>query len=201
MCRCRKEREILEVKLSEKLSCKDQNIQSLCDKITLLSTENSHLKEISLHDRSDVSNIETAKHEVEELYRQIERVREDSALKCCELERTVGRLQIEKDKILEQNVDKLSLLEERVEELEYENALLKRLRCKKNVCDDLEKKIQDLENDNKELVRARTQKERDMGRLQLELREVQCLLNSRDEKVYLAEKVGEISKFYKTINN
>jgi chromosome segregation ATPase len=153
-------------------------IEVLQDKITLLNNENSQLKEMIEADRDDVTDLEKTGHEVEELHLEIEQLREDSARTCRELEETVERLRFEKDKILENEDKKFLLVKERVKELEVENAQLQKLGNESRMCCDLERKI-----------------EGDVEKLRLELDEVQDLLNRRNEKVLLAEKVGLTNDF------
>jgi chromosome segregation ATPase len=160
-----------------------------------LNNENSQLKEMIEADRDDVTDLEKTGHEVEELHLEIEQLREDSARTCRELEETVERLRFEKDKILENKDKKFLLVKERVKELEVENAQLQKLGNESRMCCDLERKIEDLENENRVLVRARNKTERDVEKLRLELDEVQDLLNRRNEKVLLAEKVGLTNDF------
>ena len=175
--------------MTEKLTEKDQLIEILQDKIALLNNENTQLKEIGQADREDVTDAKKTAHKIEELHLEIERIREDSARKRCELEDTVERLRLEKDKILESKVEKYSSLKDRIQELEVENAQLKKLGNESHIRSDFERKIEILENENRQLLRTRNKAVKDVEKLKLELDEVQDLLNRRNEKVVLVEKV------------
>ena len=188
-CRCSREHDILELELTEK----DDEIETLQNKITSLSSENSQLKEIELSDGDDITDLEKTRHEVEELHIELEQLRTESTRKYGELEDTMRKLRLEKHKTIKNEVEKSSFFQQRIRELEAENGQLKRLGNESYMRNDLERKIQDLECENRDLVRARHKTEgdlrRDIERLKLELDEVQDLLNRRNEKVLLSEKV------------
>lgn len=187
--------------MTEKLAEKDEQLQTLQDEMNSLNNENLKLQKMAeglgRNDRDNVTDLEKTRQEVEQLHLEIELLREDESRKIRELEGTVETLRSEKEKIHGNGVETLALLEERVEELESENAHLKRLgneqRDGSRMRSDLERQIHNLESENRDLVRVRTQTERELRReverLKLEMEELQNVLNKRNEKVLLTEKV------------
>lgn len=187
--------------MAEKLAEKDEQLQTLQDEMNSLNNENLKLQKMAeglgRNDRDNVTDLEKTRQEVEQLHLEIELLREDEARKIRELEGTVETLRSEKETIHGNGVETLALLEERVKELESENAHLKRLgneqRGSSRMRSDLERQIHNLESENRDLVRVRTQTERELRReierLKLEMEELQNVLNKRNEKVLLTEKV------------
>lgn len=175
------------------LTEKDDEIETLQTKIASLNSENSQLKEIKLTHREDITDLEKTRDEVDGLHIELEQLRTESTRKYGELEDTMRRLRLEKDKTIKNEVEKSSLYQQRIRELVAEVGQLKRLGNESHIRNDLERKIQDLECENRDLMRARNKTEgdmrRDIERLKLELDEVQDLLNRRNEKVLLSEKV------------
>lgn len=171
-----------------------------------MNNENSQLKEMKSTDLDDITDLEKTKHELEELHVEMELVRSESSRKYDELENSLQRLRLEKDKTIKNEIEKSSSFQHRIQKLEAENGQLKRLGNESRMRNDLERKIQDLECENRDLVRARNKTEgdlrRDIEKLKLELNEVQDLLNRRNEKVLLSEKVcfNNLSKFQSTRN-
>ena len=203
--RCSREREILELEMREKLEEGERSVGRLQDRIALLIEENMELKEransLEREARKGGSNVVSelkgTRQEVEELTLEVEKLREEKRRKLSELEGTVEKLRAEKERILGNGIENSVLLEERIEELETENARLKRhgeeQRDSSRKCNQLERKVQTLESENSEIrrnyIKVNTEQKREIERLRLQLEELQDSMNRRSDKVILAEKV------------
>lgn len=195
-CRWSREHDILELELIEK----KEQLKTLQDELALLTTEISQLRdrELDLVDRDYLTDVEKTGNEVEQLHLEIEQLREDSARKCRVLEGTVERLRSENNAIRGNKFDKLTSLQERVQELEAENTHFRKLGSEPRMRGDLERKIEKLENEKRNLVRERIKTEEELRqeirRLKLELDEVRDLVNRRDDNLILTDKVFEVRK-------
>lgn len=214
--RCSREREILELEMGEKLAEEEENVRRLEDRVASLTEENSELIErarsLERETKTDsaISELEETQREVEELTVEIEKLREDKGRTLRELGETVETLRDEKERILQNGVENLALLEEHVDELETENARLKRdgdeKRGNSRRQTQLERKVQTLESENREMRRnhARTDSEqkREIEQLRTQVVDFEDSMNRRSEKVILAEKARkELCSLERTVED